>query len=123
MANLVLDASLASTWCFPDEQTTYTNSVLRLISSSIKAFAPRLWAYEIRNSVLMGVRRGRIIEDHADEFLRSLADLNIQLTDPVSYNAVFAGHSPSPVLLQPSSLPHQFALHRPLWPSRSRGHF
>lgn len=90
MANLVLDASLASTWCFPDERTSYTNGVLQAISSSVEAFAPRLWAYEIRNSVLMGVRRGRIGHADAEEFLSSLADLNIRLADPVSYDAVFA---------------------------------
>ena len=89
MANLVLDASLASAWCFPDEQTDYTNGVLQAVSSSIEAFAPRLWAYEIRNSVLMGVRRGRITQADAEEFLRSLADLNIRLADPVSYDDVF----------------------------------
>jgi predicted nucleic acid-binding protein len=38
----------------------------------------------------MGLRRGRITKADAEEFLSSLADLNIQLTDPVSYDAVFA---------------------------------
>ncbi len=90
MANLVIDASLASAWCFPDEQTSFTNGTLRAISSSVEAFAPRLWAYEIRNSLLMGVRRGRIDQAHAEEFLISLADLNIQLADPISYDAVFS---------------------------------
>src|SRR5258706_13074794 len=55
MADLVLDASLASAWCFPDEQTVYTNGVLQAVSSSMEAFAPRLCAYEVRNSVLMGL--------------------------------------------------------------------
>jgi predicted nucleic acid-binding protein len=90
MANLVIDASVASAWCFPDEQTDYTNGVLHAVSSSLQGFAPRLWAYEIRNSVLMGLRRGRITKADAEEFLSSLADLNIRLTDPVSYDAVFA---------------------------------
>lgn len=90
MANLVIDASVASAWCFPDEQSDYTNGVLQAVSSSLKGFAPRLWAYEIRNSVLMGLRRGRISKADAEEFLSSLADLNIQLSDPVSYDAVFA---------------------------------
>jgi predicted nucleic acid-binding protein len=60
MADLVIDASLAAAWCFPDERTEYANGVLAAISDSSKAFAPRLWAYEIRNSILMGLRRGRI---------------------------------------------------------------
>ncbi len=72
MAELVIDASLASAWCFPDERTDYSNGVLQTISSSMEAFAPRLWAYEVRNSVLMGLRRGRITKGDADDFLASL---------------------------------------------------
>jgi predicted nucleic acid-binding protein len=89
MADLVIDASLASAWCFPDERTEYTNGVLQAVSNSLEAFAPRLWAYEIRNSILMGLRRGRIVRADAAEFLDSLANLNIHLTDPVSHDAVF----------------------------------
>lgn len=88
MANLVIDASLAAAWCFSDEQTEYTNGVLQSLPS-LRAFAPRLWAYELRNSVLMGIRRGRISRPDAEGFLSSLRSLNIQLTDPISYDAVF----------------------------------
>lgn len=89
MADLVIDASLASAWCFPDERTEYTNGVLQAISSSLEAFAPRLWAYEVYNSILMGLRRGRISRADAEGFLHSLADLNIHLADPVTYDAIF----------------------------------
>jgi predicted nucleic acid-binding protein len=89
MAALVVDASLASAWCFPDERTGYTNGVLLAVSSSMEGTAPRLWAYEVRNSVLMGMRRGRIGEADAKGFLSSLKDLNIRLSDPVSYDDVF----------------------------------
>jgi predicted nucleic acid-binding protein len=89
MPRLVIDASLASAWCFPDEHTDYANGVLQAISDSSEAVAPRLWAYEIRNSILMGLRRGRIARSDAEEFLDSLADLNIHLVDPISYDAVF----------------------------------
>ena len=89
MAALVIDASLASAWCFPDERTGYTNGVLQAVSSSMEGIAPRLWAHEVRNSVLMGMRRGRIGEADAKEFLGSLSDLNIRLSDPVSYDDVF----------------------------------
>jgi predicted nucleic acid-binding protein len=42
----------------------------------------------VRNSVLTGLRRGRISKPDALDFLTSLEDLNIHLTDPVSYNHV-----------------------------------
>jgi predicted nucleic acid-binding protein len=35
MAAVVIDASIASAWCFPDEQTDYTRAVLQAVSSSI----------------------------------------------------------------------------------------
>jgi len=49
-----------------------------------------LWAYEIRNSVLIGVRRKRINRAHAEDFLQTLKSLPIKLSDPMSYDAVFA---------------------------------
>ena len=63
--------------------------VLHAISESSQAVAPPLWAYEIRNSVLMGVRRGRIGRADAEAFLDSLIDLGIHLADPISYDDVF----------------------------------
>lgn len=61
---------------------------LDVVSGQGDAIAARLFAYELRNTVLMGVRRGRITSKIAQEFLQSLADLRIRLTDPVSYDAV-----------------------------------
>ena len=85
---LVVDASLAASWCFPDERTDYTNAALLAVRASA-ALVPVLWAYEIRNSVLMGLRRRRITKAHAEGFLYSLQTLPIRLSDPVSYGDVF----------------------------------
>jgi predicted nucleic acid-binding protein len=89
MATLVLDASIASAWCFPDERTAYTHGVFQAVISSLEISAPRLWAYEIRNSVLMGLRRGRISKPDAELFIASLNDLNVRLNEPSSYDGVF----------------------------------
>jgi len=89
MAGLVLDASIASAWCFPDERTAYTDGVFQAVISSLEIVAPRLWAYEIRNSVRMGLRRGRISKPDTEQFLASLNDLNVRLSDPSSYDGVF----------------------------------
>jgi len=89
MAAFVIDSSLAAAWCFPDESTVYTNGILKALSGSVEALAPRLWAYEIRNSVLMGVRRKRITSTEAKEFLESVRSLPIRLGDHSSYDAVF----------------------------------
>jgi predicted nucleic acid-binding protein len=90
MEAVVIDASIASAWCFPDEQTNYTDAVFQVIASSAwDAVAPRLWEYEIRNSVLMGLRRGRISKQDSEQFLAELDALNIRLIDPASYDQVF----------------------------------
>jgi predicted nucleic acid-binding protein len=90
MPALVIDSSLAAGWCFPDERTDYTNAVLQAISAPLEAVAPRLWAYEVRNSILMGLRRKRITHADALEFLESIKALPIRLADPVSYDGVFS---------------------------------
>jgi predicted nucleic acid-binding protein len=90
MPALVIDASITAAWCFPDERTDYANAVLRAISTPLEALAPRLWAYEVRNGVLMGLRRKRITHASALEFLASIAALPIRLTDTVSLDAVFS---------------------------------
>ena len=91
MAAVVIDASIASAWCFPDEQTDYTRAVFQAVSSSaVDTVAPRLWAYEIRNSVLMGIRRGRISKPDSEQFLVSLNELNVRLSEPASYDDVFS---------------------------------
>jgi predicted nucleic acid-binding protein len=91
MAAVVIDASVASAWCFPDERTDYTQAVFQAVSSStVEAVAPRLWAYEIRNSILMGLRRGRLSKLDSDHFLISLNELNMRLSEPASYNEVFS---------------------------------
>ena len=86
----VIDSSVAAAWCFPDEQTDYTSGVLQVIAGLAEAAAPRLWAYEIRNAVLMGMRRKRISRAHAEDFLAMLKSLPIRLFDPLSYDSVFA---------------------------------
>ena len=91
MAAVVIDASIASAWCFPDEQTDYTKAVFQaVLSSAVDSVAPRLWAYQIRNSVLMGLRRGRISKPDSEQFLVSLNELNVRLREPASYDEVFS---------------------------------
>ena len=89
MAALVIDSSVAAAWCFPDERTDYANTILSVVSAPLEAIAPRLWAYEVRNSVLTGLRRKRITQGDAQEFLESIKCLPIRLADPLSYDGVF----------------------------------
>jgi predicted nucleic acid-binding protein len=86
--NLVLDASMAASWCFPDERTDLTQRLLNDLAGPEAAAAPRMWAYEIRNVVLRGVRQERLGHKDAEAFLESLTGLRIRLLDP-PYEAVF----------------------------------
>ena len=86
MAALVIDSSLVAAWCFPEERNDYANATLRMVSAPLEALAPRLWAYEVRNSVLMGLRRKRISHADAEQFFESIRGLPIRLTDPVSHD-------------------------------------
>lgn len=90
MAEFVIDCSVAAAWRFADEQTNYDNAVLQVVAAPTQAAAPRLWAYEIRNSALMGVRRRRISNTHAEAFLKSLDSLPERLSDPLLYDEVFS---------------------------------
>lgn len=89
MATLVINASVASAWCFPDERTVYTHAVFLAVSSSVEPVAPHLWGYEIRNSVLIALRRGRISKADAQEFLAAMNELNVHLREPRSYDELF----------------------------------
>ena len=71
MAKLVIDASLAAAWRFPGEHTDYTNGVPRIVGTTFDPIAPALWAYEVRNTVLMGLKRGRITKEGVQKLLFS----------------------------------------------------
>ena len=55
--------------------------------SAVDTVAQGLWAYEIRNSVLMGLRCDRISKPDSEQFFVSLNELNVRLSEPASYGA------------------------------------
>ena len=59
-------------------------------SSAVDTVAPQLWAYEKRNCVLMAIRRGRISQPDGEQFLVSMNELNVRLSEPASYDEVFS---------------------------------
>jgi len=76
----VVDASVTMSWCFEDEATPYTESVLdRLRDSS--AQAPGIWPLEVANILLLGERRGRIPRPKTESFVRVLQELRVSVED------------------------------------------
>lgn len=82
MAEFVLDASVAISWCFPgdsEEDTPYSRRVLRELIVS-DAVVPEIWAFEIANNIFVSHnKRKRIDEKQVWEYLAILKALPIRL--------------------------------------------
>lgn len=57
---LVLDSSLALSWCLQDEQTKATDDILDTFAKGSSALVPSLWVWEVNNVLLMAERSGRL---------------------------------------------------------------
>lgn len=87
MTVLVLDASVAVSWCFPDRRTAFTTRVLREISDGF-AVVPGLWALEVGNALGVSERKGYLEAAQLRAFLRDLEDLPVQI-EPLSWDRAF----------------------------------
>ena len=79
-AALVLDCSVAATWCFEDEASAATDAVLDRVRNE-GAAVPALWHWEVANVLALAVRRNRIAPAHAQRRLTLFGALPI-VTDP-----------------------------------------
>ncbi|MGE0524488.1 MAG: type II toxin-antitoxin system VapC family toxin [Variibacter sp.] len=86
----VLDASVAASWCFQDENDVRANAALELLQGDAHAVAPMHWWFEIRNVLLGAVRRKRIAELQMAGFLDRLAKGPITLAELPNASAVLA---------------------------------
>ena len=75
----VLDASVAVAWCFEDETTKFTESVLSLLTDGAEALVPSIWPLEIANALLIAERRKRIVLARATALLQQIAGLPISV--------------------------------------------
>jgi predicted nucleic acid-binding protein len=83
VSRFVLDATITMAWCFTDEATEFTETLLsRLSDLTDRALVPALWLYEVGNVVELAARKGRITEEKAGAFLENLADLPIEIENP-----------------------------------------
>jgi predicted nucleic acid-binding protein len=84
--NFVLDASIALSWCFPDEITQTTIGLLESLAVET-AFVPAIWSLELGNALLMAERKKRIKYAEIVEFLSLLQNINIQVDDQTDAKA------------------------------------
>jgi len=83
VSRFVLDNTVTMAWCFSDEATEFTKTLLnRLSNLTDRAVVPALWLYEVANVVELAVRKRRIPAEKALAFLESLADLPVEVENP-----------------------------------------
>lgn len=75
---LVIDASIALTWCFEDEVTEATEAIGTLVDSE-GAVVPDLWRLEVANALLLAERRGRLKRSNMEQRLELLVALPITI--------------------------------------------
>lgn len=72
----VLDASVTACWLFDDEEHPHAAAALARVRTD-EARVPSLWWFEVRNTLLVNERRGRISESDTTAFLGVLLRLAI----------------------------------------------
>ena len=77
---LVVDASVALSWCFRDEQSDYAARVLRLLAKET-AVVPGLWFVDVANGLLVAERRGRLSAADIAYVHGILSDLPVTLDE------------------------------------------
>src|SRR5258708_12979066 len=78
MGPIVVDASLTLNWCFADEATHYSRSVLATLESTY-AVVPALWPFEVASVLTLAERHQRITRTGIVAFMDTLRRLPIQV--------------------------------------------
>ena len=78
MKSFVLDTSITMAWCFADEASTKTDTLLDQMVSAI-AYVPSLWVLEVGNVLIGAERKNRISYSDVTEFFALLEQINIRI--------------------------------------------
>ena len=74
----VVDNCVAMAWCFEDEASPYTESLLERLRVE-QAVVPAIWPLEVANALLMGEGRRRLTEAQTARFMGLLTALPIMV--------------------------------------------
>jgi|SRR5579872_1496984 len=85
---LVLDASVALAWCFPDEISPAAEKLLDFLADGAKAIVPAIWPFEVANALLTAEKRKRLSMAQVTAALRNLGQLPIAI-DPAQMDSIF----------------------------------
>jgi predicted nucleic acid-binding protein len=78
VSRFALDCSLTMAWCFEDEATPYSESVLEALAEG-EAFVPPIWSLEVANVLVVGERKKRLLPAQSLRFVELLQSLPITL--------------------------------------------
>ena len=76
---VVIDASIAAAWCFPDEEPALGTDALALALVEEAMVVPGVFWYEVRNALVRAERRGRIDRAGYGSFLAQLGELQTEV--------------------------------------------
>jgi predicted nucleic acid-binding protein len=75
LTEVVIDASVALAWCFPDEASDYADGVLVALEGQAM-LVPAVWGLEIANAILAGERSKRLRQPEIRRFITLLESLS-----------------------------------------------
>lgn len=87
--SFVLDASIALTWCFPDEEAQKAQEISERIAAGETVVVPTFWRHEILNALLVGERRKRLTLELTRAFIEDLNRLPIDVDLRITSANVF----------------------------------
>lgn len=87
MSGLVLDCSVAVAWCFEDEASPETDTLLERVRDE-GALVPALWHLELGNVLVQAERRKRLTAADTTTRLELIADLPIATDDETPTRAL-----------------------------------
>ena len=64
-------------WCFEDQSTPYTDSVLQTFIDGRSAFVPAIWRLEVVTAIVVAERRKKIAPVKTAKFLQDLRQFTI----------------------------------------------
>jgi len=82
MQDFVIDNSVVMSWCFKDETSKYTDTVLDYLENTT-AYVPAIWPLEVSNVLLVAERRKRLNQADSSRFISLLFELPI-IVEPES---------------------------------------
>ena len=83
MIPFVLDASVALSWFFDDEFSSYSDSIAEIMPRS-QVVVPIVWPLEMANGFLTAFRRGRLPETKAPALIGTINRLRVTIDQGIA---------------------------------------